>query len=155
MAFAAPESAYQIEVDVESTGSAIGGLTLFYNPSAHVSIGMGMEAVWWSQRGHMNRSSAAQGPLQARLRIVCDNYEVYFQIRLPGQSWENIPGVPALEVSGYQHNSLGGFMSLRPGVFACGDGTVKFRNFVYQSLADSKPEEGEHRPRRRQLAIIA
>ena len=40
----------------------------------------------------------------------------------------------SVEVSGYNHNVLGGFLSLRIGLGAVGDGTVKFRNFIYQPI---------------------
>jgi hypothetical protein len=38
------------------------------------------------------------------------------------------------EVSGYNHNVAGGFLSLRPALLAAGLGEVRFRNFRYQAL---------------------
>ena len=38
------------------------------------------------------------------------------------------------EVSGYNHNVAGGFLSLRPALLAAGSGEVRFRNFRYQAL---------------------
>ncbi len=38
------------------------------------------------------------------------------------------------EVSGYNHNVAGGFLSLRPALFAAGSGEVRFRNFTYKAL---------------------
>lgn len=39
------------------------------------------------------------------------------------------------EVSGYHHNVGGGFLSLRPALFAAGSGEVRFRRFRYRALA--------------------
>jgi hypothetical protein len=57
--------------------------------------------------------------------IVNDNQEVDFYFRLPGQSWQRTR--ESAEVSGMHHNVLGGFLDLRPAVFAAGSGSVSFR----------------------------
>jgi beta-xylosidase len=49
-----------------------------------------------------------------------------------GQTWNKIEN--SVEVSGYNHNVLGGFLSLRLGLCALGDGSVTFRNFKYQTI---------------------
>ena len=48
-----------------------------------------------------------------------------------GQRWIKIEN--SLEVSGFHHNVLSGFMSLKIGLCAIGDGTVRFKNFRYVS----------------------
>jgi xylan 1,4-beta-xylosidase len=39
-----------------------------------------------------------------------------------------------MEVSGYHHNVAGGFHSLRPALYAAGQGHVRFRRLRYQAL---------------------
>ena len=39
-----------------------------------------------------------------------------------------------MEVSGYHHNVACDFLSLRPGLYASGEGEVRFRNFKYQAI---------------------
>ena len=39
-----------------------------------------------------------------------------------------------MEVSGYHHNVAYDFLSLRPAIYAAGEGTVRFRNFTYEAL---------------------
>ncbi len=46
-----------------------------------------------------------------------------------GNEWTKIPS--SLEVSGYHHNVVGGFMSLRLGLVAVGEGTVSFDDLRY------------------------
>jgi len=40
-----------------------------------------------------------------------------------------------MEVSGYHHNVRGGFLMLKPGLYAAGKGSARFRNFKYRALA--------------------
>jgi len=39
-----------------------------------------------------------------------------------------------LDISGFNHNALGGFMAVRIGLCSIGEGAVTFRNFVYKAL---------------------
>jgi hypothetical protein len=39
-----------------------------------------------------------------------------------------------MEVSGYHHNVRGGFLMLRPGLYAGGQGEARFRNFTFRAL---------------------
>ena len=39
-----------------------------------------------------------------------------------------------MEVSGYHHNVRGGFLMLRPGLYAAGAGQARFRNFRFRAL---------------------
>jgi hypothetical protein len=39
-----------------------------------------------------------------------------------------------MEVSGYHHNVMWDFRSLRPAVYAAGDGDVRFLDFKYQAI---------------------
>ena len=39
-----------------------------------------------------------------------------------------------MEVSGWHHNVFGGFLSLKPAIYAAGSGTVTLRDFGYRAL---------------------
>ncbi len=51
-----------------------------------------------------------------------------------GLNWLKIEN--SVEVTGYNHNVLGGFLSLRLGLCAVGEGTVTFKNFVFERLTN-------------------
>jgi beta-xylosidase len=51
---------------------------------------------------------------------------------LEGNNWKKIAN--SFEVSGLHHNVLSGFLSLRIGLVALGDGQVRFKNFRYEPL---------------------
>ena len=49
-----------------------------------------------------------------------------------GQTWQRFDR--GMEVSGYHHNVRGGFLALKPGLYAAGSGTAIFRDFRYTAL---------------------
>ena len=49
-----------------------------------------------------------------------------------GRNWHKYG--TQMEVSGYHHNVAYGFMSLRPALYAAGQGAVRFRDFLYRGL---------------------
>jgi beta-xylosidase len=52
--------------------------------------------------------------------------------RAEGGEWNKIQS--SLDISGFNHNALGGFMAVRIGLCSIGKGSVTFRNFVYKAL---------------------
>ena len=56
-----------------------------------------------------------------------------FHYSLDGASWVQHPW--QMEVSGMHHNVFGGFLSLKPGIYSAGEGTVRARDFRYRALA--------------------
>ena len=51
-----------------------------------------------------------------------------------GRTWQRFDR--GMEVSGYHHNVRGGFLMLRPGLYAAGPGEAKFRDFRFTALDD-------------------
>jgi len=49
-----------------------------------------------------------------------------------GKTWKRFDR--GMEVSGYHHNVRGGFLMLKPGIYAAGKGSARFRGFKYQAL---------------------
>ena len=67
-----------------------------------------------------------------RIKNIDNVVSMYYSI--DGNDW--IRTENSLEVSGFHHNVLGGFMSLRIGLCAIGDGKVTFKNFVYKGIRE-------------------
>jgi beta-xylosidase len=70
-----------------------------------------------------------KGAARATIRIVNDRQEVDFYFRVPGKSWQRTQ--ESAEISGMHHNVLGGFLDVRPALYACGSGKATLRNFRY------------------------
>ena len=49
-----------------------------------------------------------------------------------GKTWHKYPW--GFDMQGYHHNTLGEFLSLRPGIYAGGEGEVHVTDFTYRTL---------------------
>jgi beta-xylosidase len=67
------------------------------------------------------------------MRLTNDNHIVTCYSSPDGVTWTKFDR--QMEVSGYHQNVRGGFMMLRPGIYAAGGaGEARFRNFKYRAL---------------------
>jgi len=124
---------YTVEIDIEVEPGCESGLLLFYNPDHATGILLDAEGVGVRLANGYIPSHQQKGATRATLRVVNDRQEVDFYFRLPGKSWQRAP--ESAEISGMQHNVLGGFLDVRPAVYACGSGKATLRNFRYLSEA--------------------
>jgi xylan 1,4-beta-xylosidase len=126
-----PDRSYEAEISFDLVGNAQAGLLLFYNHKAFVGIGFDGTALKIFQ--YAEELTWARVPLEARsLRLRLTNHENvvswYYSLD-EGRNWTRHD--TRLEVSGMHHNVFGGFLSLRIGLYAAGDGTVRLRDFRY------------------------
>jgi xylan 1,4-beta-xylosidase len=119
-----------VELEVELRGEAEGGLLLFYDEK--LSCGLGAAAGALNAYKHGGRNGyPSPGPAPGRrfgVRVVNDEDVASFFVRPEGGAWRL---AISFEVSGYNHNMGDGFVSLRPALFAAGDGEVVFRSLRY------------------------
>jgi xylan 1,4-beta-xylosidase len=125
------DHAYEAEVEVEVTPGAEAGLILYYNEKCYCGIAFTEQSIHRYRRAEkgMAMSNSCN---KLHLRLINDHHEIKLYYRQDGQSWIKFP--QAMEVSGYHHNTIGDFLSLRLGVFAAGQGEAVFRNFKYKAL---------------------
>jgi beta-xylosidase len=67
-----------------------------------------------------------------RLKNIKNTVDMYYS--LDGKKWQKTEN--SIEVSGFNHNTFGGFLALRIGLCAIGDGSVTFKNFRYRKLIE-------------------
>jgi beta-xylosidase len=120
---------YTVEIDVEAEPGCEAGLLLFYDPQHATGIMLGPEGIGVRLANSYIPSRIASGANRATLRIVNEDQEIDFYYRLPGGAWKRTQ--ESAEISGMQHNVLGGFLDVRPAVYACGSGKATFRAFRY------------------------
>ena len=127
------DRAYEMSVEVELTGGARGGLLLFFNDRMFLGMGIDGEAMMTYRGGKPSywREPAPAGN-RLFLRIANDHQIITFFYSQDGEAWTR-HGVRS-EVSGYNANTMDDLLSLRPALFATGDGAVRFRNFTYRAL---------------------
>jgi xylan 1,4-beta-xylosidase len=128
--------AYTVQVELTITGEAIGGLVLFYNSNMYSGILADKENILANLRGWQfpTEKSVIERHVYLRLKKIENTVDMYYS--LDGQKWLKIEN--SLEVSGFNHNVLSGFMSLRLGLCAMGNGSVTFKNFKYMPLKNSR-----------------
>jgi xylan 1,4-beta-xylosidase len=120
---------YTVEIDIEADPGCESGLLLFYNPDHATGILLGPDGIGVRLANGYVPGRREKGATRAMLRIVNDRQEIDFYYRLPGQPWQKTP--ESAEIEGMQHNVLGGFLDVRPAVYAVGAGKATFRSFRY------------------------
>ena len=120
----------QVELFVE--GEASGGLVLFYNDKVYSGILADKENILANLRGWQfpTEKNVIKSHGFLRLKNINNTVDMYYS--KDGENWNKIEN--SVEVSGYHHNVLSGFISLRLGLCAMGNGRVKFKNFAYIAI---------------------
>ncbi|MBM6578091.1 family 43 glycosylhydrolase [Microvirga sp. SRT01] len=130
--FVAGDRSYELSVEVEILGTSTAGVTLFYNDKLFCGLAIGPRQLHAYRIGQEERwpPGARIDATRLHIRAVNDENVVTFFYSRDGRNWTKDRSV---EVAGYNHNVADGFLSLRPGVFAAGDGRARFRNFRYRA----------------------
>ena len=130
----AGDLAYQFEVEMEIEPGAQGGALLFYNDKLYVGVGSNGENFIMHRYGTERPATLAPSDKGGRLwlRVTNNRHVVTIHSSTDGVAWTKYP--VQMEVSGYHHNVAGGFLALKPSLYAAGKGTVKFRDFRYRAL---------------------
>jgi xylan 1,4-beta-xylosidase len=134
MTFSAADRAYEIRVSLDRIDAAQGGMLLFYSERMYFGIGFDGKRLCtyaYGERHDWLRIEVAASRLL--LRITNDHHIVTMHYSTESDRWLKHPW--QFEVSGAHQNVLGGFLSLRPALFACGNGSVHFRDFCYRALS--------------------
>ena len=126
------DHSYTAEVELSIEGNAKGGLVLFYNNNFHSGILADNENIIADLRGWQftTEKNVIKNHVYLRLKNIDNTVDMYYS--LDGNAWNKIES--SVEVSGLHHNVLSGFLSLRIGLCSMGDGTVKFKNFIYKPI---------------------
>ncbi len=124
---------YEVTVDVELQDAAQAGLLIFYDERFFCGLAVDAKAVKIYKAGDTSPLMPAGPPIgrSFSLRLVNDDNIVTFFTKEPGAAWRQRI---SFDVAGYNHNVADGFLSLRPGLSAAGEGFVRYRNLRYQAL---------------------
>ncbi|HZX78552.1 family 43 glycosylhydrolase [Lysobacter sp.] len=128
------DTAYQAEVQMDIGPGATGGLVLFYSDRLYVGLGSNGKSFVMHRYGEERPAQGLPPGPGGRLwlRVTNDRHIVTFHHSRDGRTWHKYD--VQMEVSGYHHNVAGKFLSLRPGVYASGEGQVRLLDFRYRAL---------------------
>ncbi|MDR0811350.1 MAG: family 43 glycosylhydrolase [Paludibacter sp.] len=123
---------YEVTVEYTLEGNVQAGLTLFYNEraQARVSVDSARFSVLVQERRKFSEKNTLGN--HGFLRILNDENEVSFYYSDDCKNWKRLER--SIDMQGYNHNVFGEFLSLRAGVYAFGEGSVAFDNFVYREF---------------------
>jgi xylan 1,4-beta-xylosidase len=129
----AGDRSYQFECDVELAPGATAGLVLFYDDKLYCGLGFDAQRFVTHQYGIERARPVNPHGRRMKLRVTSREHIVAFHTSGDGgQTWRRFDR--GMEVSGYHHNVRGGFLALRPGLYAAGPGECRFRDFRYRAL---------------------
>lgn len=132
LTFVQGEQAYEIEVEIEIDAGVTAGVLLFYDRALYAGLGFDADRFVTHQYGlERGRPDNPHGR-RVWLRLTNDRHVVTFHHSVDGLNWTKFDR--QMELSGYHHNVRGGFMMLRPGLYAAGQGEARFREFRYRAL---------------------
>ena len=127
----ARDASYEVQVAVVSHPGCGAALGLFYNPDNWLFVEL--------QGGRLRVHSAGQTLADraweagmAHLKIVNRRNRVDFLASENGHDWQTLTA--GADVSGFNHNALGGYQCVRPALAASGSGEAHFTHFSYRTL---------------------
>ncbi|WNH11215.1 family 43 glycosylhydrolase [Thalassobellus suaedae] len=123
---------YEVQVEYTVEKGVEVGLCLYYNEVANMHISVTEDKFTVYNRQKRKISEANTFGNHGFLRILNDENEVSFYYSADGENWSRLER--SIEASGFNHNVFGEFLSLRAGIFAFGEGSVQFDNFIYKTL---------------------
>lgn len=129
----AGDPSYEFQCDIEIAPGGTAGLILFYDDKLYCGLGFD-EARFVTHQYGMERGRPANS-YGRRLTMKVTNHHHIIAYHLSGdggRTWQRFDR--GMEVSGYHHNVRGGFLMLRPGLYAAGPGEARFRNFRFRAL---------------------
>jgi xylan 1,4-beta-xylosidase len=141
----AGDRSYEVTVELALLEGASAGLLLFYNQHAFCGLSASDKQVQVYKMGAPPPFAPPEPGVGAKLYLRVRNLEntASFFISPDANAWRKIC---SFEVAGYNHNVFDGFLSLRPAIFAMGQGQVSLRRVSYQAEnASSQPSVSEDR----------
>ena len=147
MVVRAPDRSYRVEVGVEllaADGAGVAGagveglsagLLLFFNHRLFLGLELheGLLQAWTGGTRTWGNHPLDPGVRALDLALEKREGVVQMYYRTPGEDeWTHYP--LTLECSGYHANTVNDLVSLRPAVFACGQGAARVTGFRYRAL---------------------
>lgn len=129
----AGDTRYRFECDVAIDPGTTAGLLLFYDDRLYCGLGFDGDRFVTHQYGAERGRPANPLGRSMRIRVTNDRHIVTYDTSGDGgRTWHRFDR--GMEVSGYHHNVRGGFLMLRPGLYAAGKGHARFRNFGFSAI---------------------
>jgi len=125
------DHSYEASVRVEPDADVETGLVAYYSAKMFAGLSLKKGLVEGLAKGVPFGPKIRAGSVRY-LKLRMTDFDLQMFTSDNGKSWKPYPN--ATEVSGYQTNVLGGFGSLKVGIYVKGGGSVKIGEFAYTPL---------------------
>lgn len=127
---------FEFSAKLHIEGDAEAGLLFYYDQKHFAGFGCTANAKSFWKAGQRRRGGWHRYGSTLWIRLVKQDNILAAYLSSDGKQWaqQRI----GLEVSAYQHNLLGGFLSLLPGIYCSGNGSVTVSDFKYDTAYQPK-----------------
>jgi len=123
---------FEATVRLEPDPEVETGLIVHYDEKNFAGLGVKNGFVFTLARGELAGGPMIEAPQARYFKVRVFEYDLTMLYSDDGREWKTCPG--SLEVSGYHHNMLGGFLSLKIGIYGRGQGSLRIDNFTYSPI---------------------
>ncbi len=135
-------TAYEIETRVDVTGQGSAGLIAFYRPNVYAALSLASDGtlsiVCEGPRKPGRPAARKLTGKRVTMRMVNRDHRVRFFFRDGEDAWTELP--VAVDISGWHHNALRGWHTVRPGLFVAGRGEGRFEYFKVRPVDQTSPK---------------
>ena len=124
------DQSYEMEVVIEVDQGSTAGLLLFYSPKLFAGLGFSADTLVEYSRGEISKLPEPES-LSRHLSIRLRNSHHMVTIWYSRDREHRTKHGNQYDVSGYQHNTAGRFLNLRPTLFVSRLGEVRFKKLRY------------------------
>lgn len=135
LGFIQGDPAFEVEFDLDIDEGVQAGVVMFYSPRLYAGMGANAKNFQLHRYGQDIRAVPKPAGIarKMQLKLRCARHVLTLFSRADAaQPWTKFP--VQMDVSGYHHNTAGGFASLRPAIYAAGQGEARFSNLRYRAL---------------------
>jgi xylan 1,4-beta-xylosidase len=135
LTFIVGDRSYQASITLEVGDGVQAGIALFYSERMFCGVGFSNQQMFTYNYGQEHSWMRQDLPAKTvRLKVINRANVVTFYYSRDGGAWVKHPW--QMEVSGFHHNVLGDFLSLKFAVYCAGVGEVRLRDFIYMALQE-------------------
>jgi beta-xylosidase len=125
--------AYEFTAEMTVPAGIEGGAAVFASRKAYATINLKNGHVHGQSLSAVTQAPPAFAGNRIFLRVVYRDGVVGLHFGPDGKKWTKLD--TSFDVSGFSRNILGGVESVRPGLYACGDGEIVIHSFSLKGLA--------------------
>ncbi len=128
----AATSNYEIQIELTADSTIEAGLVAYYRDNGYAGINIKGNKISRAGTSLKYGSPALTVKSIRFLKLKLQDYDLTMSYSSDGVNWTTFPN--SMNLQTYQHNNLGRFSSLKPGIYWKGKGKVIIDNFMFKAL---------------------